>query len=260
MSNFSLLIWSYNRSAQLDLLLSSLERFCPSQFNTYVLYKAEGSEFTAGYELCKEYHTKVNFVKETNFCGQTKELLALTKYTAVSTDDTVATAEFTIKEEYMQNVDVFSLRLGFNSTIQDPFSGKRQPALNRFVDEGETIVWDTRNYHPLTNYGFIAGHDLVIYGQKYKDLVSSLSFKKANELETKLFHIRDQFCPYIRSFKKSVGVNIPGNNSSGITETDNSLPFEVINRKFVSGKRFRFKEILEMDVVGCHQLCSLVME
>lgn len=257
--NFGLLIWSYQRPGQLDLLLSSLDKFCPNQFKTYVLYRAEG-EFIEGYELCKRYHPTVNFVPETDFCAQTKEILRQHKYMAVSTDDTVATAPFTLKEEYMANVDVFSLRLGFNTVIQDPFSGKKQPALNRFADEGDTIVWDTRYYHPLDNYGFIAGHDLVVYGEKYKALVSGLAFKKANELETKLFYIRDKFCPYIRSFKKSVGVNIPGNNSSGITETDNSLPFEVINRKFVSGKRFRLKEVLEMDVVGCHQLCSLVME
>lgn len=246
------------RAAQLELLLHSLECFCPNQFKTYVLYRAEG-EFTEGYELCKRYHPTVNFVPEIDFCTQTKEILRQHKYMAVSTDDTVVFKDFHLTDDDMAGVDTFSLRYGLNTIIQDPFSGRKQPALNRFVDEGRTISWDVRYHHPLNNYGFIMGHDLHVYTQKYTELVSGLNFKKANELESKLFDLRDKISPFIRSFKESVAVNIPGNNTSGYTETDNSLPLPEVNKKFLSGLRFNLNDVTSQKIVGCHQLMPVSM-
>ncbi len=160
----------------------------------------------------------------------------------------------------MRGVDVFSLRLGFNTTIQDPFTQIIQPALTKFVDEGNTISWDTRNYHPLNNYGFIFGHDLHVYNQRYADIVDDAVFKKANDLESWLvYNGRDRINPYIRSFKESVAINIPGNNTSGVTQTDNSLPLEETNKKFLEGKRFNLEDVLKEKIVGCHQLMGIGM-
>lgn len=259
-NKFGLLIWSYNRAAQLDLLLSSLDRFCPRLFETYVLYKSVGEKFSEGYELCKTYHPNINFVPEYDFNKQTKEILSYHEFMGVSTDDTVVYKPFTLTEHDMKDVDIFSLRLGFNTTIQCPFTGKTQPSLSKYVNEGNTIVWDSRHYHPLTNYGFVMGHDMVVYSKKYFELVKEISFNKANELETKLFDFRDKINPFIRSFLESKAVNIPGNNNSGYTETDNSLPLDIVNKKFLDGKRFRMNEILEQKIIGCHQLFPLVMQ
>lgn len=259
-NKFSLLIWSYNRAAQLDLLLSSIDRFCPRQFETYVLYKSVGKEFAEGYEICKKSHPNINFVVEHDFNRQTKEILSFHDYMGVSTDDTVVYRPFTLTEHDMRNVDVFSLRYGFNTTIQDPFTQIVQPSLVNFVDEVNTISWDTRSYHPLNNYGFIFGHDLHVYTQRYADIIKDAPFKKANELESWLvYNGRDKINPFIRSFKESVAINIPGNNTSGVTQTDNSLPLEETNRKFLEGKRFNLEDVLKEKIVGCHQLFDLNM-
>jgi len=255
---FGLIVWSKDRASQLDLLLSSLSKFAPNQFRTHVLYKGE-DEFGEGYKLCSGYHPDVEFVAETDFCKQTKEILATHEYMAVSTDDTVVFKPFSLSVDDMSGVDIFSLRLGLNTTVQEPFSGRMQPALTKFVNEGRTICWDSRLYSPTDNYGFKLGHDMVVYGPKYRELVNSLSFSKTNELETKLFYLQDKINPFIRSFHHSVAVNIPSNNQSGITLADNSLPLESTNKLFLEGKRFRLDEVENMKVRGCHQCCDLKM-
>lgn len=259
MSKFGLIAWSFNRAAQLDLLLSSVERFAPDQFDIFVLYKSVG-EFIEGYNLCKSYHPKVNFVSETNFCEQTKDILAEREYFGVSTDDTVVFRPFELDESLMNNVDIFSLRYGLNTTLQDPFTNIYQPALSMYFDEGDTISWDSRLYHPLNNYGFLFGHDMHIYSKRYREIIAETNFKKTNELESWLFNnARHKINPIIRSFKHSVAINIPANNTSGCTETDNSLPLEEVNAKFIAGKRFDITSVLNTKIIGCHQLVDLNM-
>ena len=259
MSDFSLCVWSRDRASQLDLLLSSIKKFCPNQFDISVLYTYSILNFKAGYERCQRYHPSVEFIKETNFCEQTKEILNRKDYTCVCTDDTVCTNSFVLTKEMMKDVGVFSLRLGLNTLIQEPFSGRIQPALTKYVEENDTICWDSRDYHPLENYGFLTGHDGCVYTNQYKNIVQDLEFSKTNQLETLLFNERHRMNPYIRSFRKSCFVNLPSNNQSGITLADNSLPLEETNKKFIEGKRFRLDEVEKMKVVGCHQTCNLTI-
>lgn len=255
-----LLVWSFNRPAQLDLLLQSLDHFCPNQFDVNVIWKGEG-DYEEGYIKCFGYHHRVWEHREFDFNAQTNYILGFYPYCAISTDDTVVFQPFRLVEEHLYGVDIFSLRLGLNTIIQEPFSGRIQPALNRYSDEVGTISWDSRYYHPHSNYGYQFGMDMVLYSKRYAELVKEIPFKKTNDIEGFLStHARDKINPIIRSFKHSVAVNIPGNNLSGVTQADNSINFKETNDKFLEGKRFRLKEIEEMKVVGCHQLQDLVME
>lgn len=237
-----------------------MEKFCDGQFKTKVLFK-DCPEYAKGYDICESYHPKVDFIPEVDFQLQTKKLVSEGNYIAVSTDDTVIYREFSLTERHLDKVDIFSLRYGLNTTVQDEFTNLIQPALTTYSDEGDTISWDIRDYNPLYNYGFPFGHDMHVYSSKYAELVGEANFNKTNQLETWLFNNgRERINPHIRSFKHSVAVNIPGNNTSGVTQTDNSLPLEEINQRFLSGMRFRLDEIESMKVVGCHQTHGLVME
>lgn len=260
MFNPTLLIWSKDRAGQLDLLLQSIEKFCP-QFNVHILYKASNQNYNEGYKKLESYFPECHYHPEFNFRKQTLDILGLNKYVCISTDDTVLTRPFSLKEEHIANVDIFSLRLGWNTVVQEPFSGRIQPTLSRYVDEGETVIWDSRLYNPYDNYGYQFGMDMVLYNQRYYDLVKKIEFKRTNDIEGYLStHCRDKINPFMRSFKESVAVNIPSNNISGVTQADNSLPFEEVNSKFLDGYRFRLKEVEDTKIVGCHQLISLVME
>ncbi len=256
-----LLIFSKDRAAQLDFLLSSIEKFCPNEFEINLIYKTSNQAYQLAYEEA-DIFDRCEFIYEDNdLAKQTKNVLDRYKYCAVSTDDTVIYRPFEFVEEYMAGVDIFSLRYGLNTIQQDPFSHSIQPALSHYIDEVGTISWDSRDYHPILNYGFLFGHDMHVYSRRYLELIQNFNFKKINELESWLYNnCRDRINPFIRSFKESVAVNIPGNNQSGITETDNSLPIEEINQRFLDGERFRFDELLSTKIVGSHQTVGLVMQ
>lgn len=272
---FGLLIWSKNRAAQLDLLLSSIEKFCSNQFKIKVLYSNQGSilretgEYRRGYDRCKEYHPTTTFIEEKQWNvlpnphhlgEQTKEVLQEFDYFAVSTDDTVIFKPFYLSTKDMENCDIFSLRYGLNTIVQDPFIQSLQPALTKYEEQGNIITWDSRLYHCTNNYGFQFGHDMHIYTKRYLELIKDFKFSKVNELESWLFNnCRNKINPFIRSFKHSVAVNIPNNNMSGITQTDNSLPINEVNKKFLLGYRFDLENLNNVKIVGAHQLLPLTM-
>jgi len=254
----TMLIWSKDRASQLHLLLESISELAPFQFNhIYVLYKADG-EFKEGYKKCEKIFPDVKFVEETDFNKQTKEIANSAEYLCVSTDDTVLVEEFTFSSRLMNNVDIFSLRLSPNSIVQEPFTGRIQPALNKYVDEGKTVCWDSRLYHPLNNFGFRFGHDCVIYSKRYSELIQDANFKKTNELEIRLFNnCQHKINPFIRSFKTQKAVNIPVNNISQITRTDNSVNLVEANNKYLDGYKLNLYDVLKHKIVGCHQIINI---
>jgi hypothetical protein len=264
-NGIGLIIWSKNRAAQLDFLLNSINRYWDdnTEREINVIYKSDNDNYERGYEKCKELN-KINYIKEVNLSNQTKDLLSKYKYCMVSTDDSVfiPNTEFWFYETFMNGVDVFSARYGFNTIVQDPFNNTIQPQLTKYNDEGETISWDTRLHHPNSNFGYIFGFDGHIYRtQVLLNLIQDLEFKTINELESYLFNnCRDKINPYIRSFKHSRLVNLPVNNTSGITQTDNNNPLLETNQKFLEGKRFRFDEVEKTKIVGCHQIIQLQMQ
>ena len=254
-----MLIWSRSRPAQVDLLLSSIEKYCPNLFEVNVIKKVE-NEYREGYILCQYYHKEVNFVSEYNLPKQTKEILQKYDYCCVSTDDTVLFNKFNFNIELMKNVDIFSLRMGLNNNIQNPFTGEKQIQISKYFDEGETICWDSRLYPLHSNPGYLFGHDCVIYSKRYLELIQDLEFKSLNQLESYLItNSTTKINPFIRSFKHSVAVNIPCNNTSGITQTDDSSPLLETNQQFLSGMRFNLGQLDNLKVTGCHQIIDLEM-
>jgi len=262
MSKIGLLVWSMDRAGQLDLLLQSIDKFMPNTFETHILYKASNQDYNKGYDKCYDYHPDCIFHMERNFQRQTLDIMSIYDYLAISTDDTVVfqAPPVPFTTDLMRGIDIFALRLGFNTTVQEPFTQRTQPALSRYQDEGDTLVWDFRLYEPYNNYGYPYGMDMHVYSRRYYDLVKEIPFKRTNDIEGYLsINMRNYINPFIRSFKHSIAVNIPSNNLSGVTQADNSLSFEEVNKKFLDGYRFRLKEIEEESIVGCHQLVSLVM-
>ena len=130
MSNISTIIFSKDRPAQLDLLLSSLEQNGNHLFDwSFVLYTYSDKEYQAGYDLCKQYHPTVLWWKEKDF---RKDLISTLnnlafEYLIFFVDDNILyrPIQFNITELdnlFNQNVDTLSLRLGQNVVIQDQYT------------------------------------------------------------------------------------------------------------------------------------------
>lgn len=282
-----LLIWSKDRACQLELLMRSTEVHFPVINHIHVVFTYSSREYKNAYsELMRQYsisssyfnHAHIDFYNENFFeCGNTFKDATLrvlqdskADRICVSTDDSVF---FRKTEELCEPVidyDVFSLRLGLNTIVQNPFDGSLQPELKCYTtdyrsasnisDKDDIISWDVNEYNPLSNYGYINGLDGHIYKKDFlMHHLETMEFKNTNQLETGLFHKR----PYLRnrmaSFRHSVLVNIPHNNMSQYTQSM-SDSLAKLNCDFLDGKRISLQDIESKVIVGCHQLIDYVME
>lgn len=258
-----LLVWSKDRACQLDFLLRSIDKFSPNTFDTIVIYKASNEKYEEAYQ--KLTVNKVRESDSANFRKLTLDAIRQSKekWLGVSTDDTVVYLPFVISEKDLDGIDVFSLRCGLNTVVQDPHKQTYQPPLHNYIDEGNTISWDFTKYHPHDNYGYPFGLDMHLYRRdKFLALISSFDWKNTNELETGLFHRKMHILPVIRSFKQSVAFNVPVNNMSGATVAGkfyaNSI--ESLNDLFLQGQRISMNSLNNVIVSGAHQEIKYVFE
>lgn len=245
-----LIIFSKDRAAQLESLLYSKTVFAPSIFDCHILCHYEDK--TSLNIVKNEY--KATFEDQTGpFLGHLNHLVNSTNsdYVCFAADDNVIFD--TIPSIDMRNTQCFSLRLGFNTVVQDHFKKTKQPLLNSFVDEDQTISWNKFNYHPLTNYGYFWALDCHIYSKDlFMKLFPHLRCDTPNQLESSMVHNQSKvYTSIMRSFKHSKTVNVPLNNFSGITQSLNQNIDDMCQR-FISGERMRF-DIDPKDIVGCHQ-------
>ena len=260
----NLIIWSKDRAAQLDMLLTSIKEKTYLK-KIYVIYKASSDFYEDGYDLLIRYHNNVNFICQysDSLENMTKNLLISLaerkeKYVGFSTDDMVVYRDFLVPETditylFESGYDVFSMRLGFNTIVQNTHEGTFQPALHRYVTHGDFIGWNWRDYYPLDNYGYPSGLDMHFFPlNKIQPLIESFSWATANELESGLFYRKDSLgC--IFSPKQSVAVNIPVNNMSGITISGKTYSYhpERLNELFLNKVRFKYR--FNKEIIGCHQ-------
>lgn len=256
-----LLIWSKDRACQLHLLLESLEVLSGESFDIEVIYKASSSLFEDAYSKVAYRFKTVSFVKETDFYENTVASLKCNhRNFAFSTDDTVCIRPFSLKGLSLNEGEVFSLRLGLNTIVQDMYRGAVQPPLNRYkngiFNNIPTVEWNPLDYHPNNNYGYPTGLDLHVFNREKMCalLCPKNVFKTTNQLETYLFRHRHHFSS-IKSFKESVAVNIPFNNMSGITTSGvyYGRSVEELNKMYLAGLKIDLSSIMSNKFVGCHQ-------
>ena len=260
-----LIIWSKDRAAQLDLLLRSLEEFMPNTFNVNVVFTYSDEKYRMAYNNVLStspvaFHMKdeTNFRKDTMLNIENK--LSNNDLVAFATDDTVLIRPAEFKTEYMDNVSVFSLRLGFNTIEQDIHAGTQQPPLTTYDDEDQTMSWFFSDYHPHHNYGYPFGLDMHVYHrEELYNIMRYIPFKNTKELESALFHKRLCIKPKMRSFKQSVAVNVPVNSISGVTRAGeiHASATEYLNEEYLKGRRLSLDALSKEKIVGCHQEINL---
>ena len=120
MSATSTLIFSRDRPAQLDLLLSSLKQHAPDLFSQVtVLWTATDRDYARGYDTLQDEHPEALCLRELNFQQQVREIVdGSARYAAFLVDDCIAYRwlyEPVLPDKFLgANDDVlaFSLRLG----------------------------------------------------------------------------------------------------------------------------------------------------
>lgn len=252
------LIFSKNRAAQLDLLLNSIkDRYKSNISSISILYKRD-KEFIQSYEIaknrCFNYFggsavTWVNeLVFEQNLINELKSFK--NELVCLLTDDTVFFRDF--KEESLYSFNsTFSYRLGYNTIIQDEYSGRLQPFLTPDSRIGDIISWNPNKYPPDTNYGYPFSFDGHVYYAEFLLECINHPFKNTNELEVILHNQREKI-GIISSNLHSSCVNCPVNNISGWTLSGKNHPLSIdaCNKIILSGG---ILQIPSIPIHACHQ-------
>lgn len=253
------LIFSKNRAAQLELLISSIyENYYSEIFSISIIYKCD-EKFTQSYKVVKDRYIinyDINWINESNFEDDVISSLKKfgTKLVCLLTDDTVFFRKFT--EHCPKNFNsTFSYRLGYNTIIQDEYSNTLQPFLipdERFED---IVSWNPNKYPAHINYGYPFSFDGHVY---YADFLLSCinsQFKTTNDLEGILHNQREKI-EFISSNLHSSCVNCPINNLSGLTLSGKKYPLSIdqCNAIILSGCRLRFPSV---PIHACHQEIKL---
>jgi hypothetical protein len=252
MLNF--LIFSKNRACQLDLLLRNIKYLFGIKQNTVnVLYTYSGIHEDS-YNCCKIEHSKINWIFETNFEKQTKELISSHRYTCLLTDDTTFFRDFFIPF-YPKENECFSWRLGYNTIVQDHVTKTLQPILIPDYYCDDIISWNPNNYPNWCNWGYPFSFDGHVYLSKtLLNILKDKNFNSTNDMEG-ILHNNRNIINKIYSNVHSSCVNIPCNNLSGLTQygVEHEYSMDFLNHIYMSGKRISPIQGLKKPINACHQ-------
>lgn len=255
----SLICWSYQRAAQLEMLLDSIRKYSSINFDINVLYRADDEEAEKSYGLVRDGYLNVQFYKEKNdFRQKTLELIYNgEENVCLACDDNVIVRPHNdITLDRIEPGTVFSLRLGFNTPLQDFSRNLYQPPLNNYI-LGNYLSWCPQHYNPNDNYGYPFACDFHIYNrQQLFDLANSFEWYNTNTLEGNLTRFRGKIYAMF-SFPDSVSCCIPLNALSGntIASQEPHHSVEYLNKQFSWGKRLRV--LPGQKIIGAHQLLDV---
>lgn len=259
------IIYSFDRSCQLHLLLESIEKNAKDIFNINVLYKYSNEEFKKGYEILKKRFPQLLFFEEVNFKNQTLELFNNfnKKYMCFFTDDDIIYNKITEEDiikclDEKEEVFCFSTRLGRN--ISYCYTMRSDNILIPTKEDEKFIWWNwTKHY---ADFGYPLSVDGHIFRTKeIRKLVKATNFSNPNTLEANL-QVFDNYPKEIMvAYKSSVLVNSPNNI---VQNTFQNIKGEVFNfsTKELNDK-YLSQEILDIDLIdfsnikGCHQELEL---
>lgn len=251
-----LLIFSRDRAAQLHLLLESIAKNSPNLFNIAVLYTSSNYDYNSGYELCKSRFKHI-FAKESDFKQQTIDFVqsSPTKYICFAVDDLVVFKHLPSKNILPKGPGhVFSLRLGLNTTIQNQQTNLTQQPLNRYINRENILTWPVNEYGPDSYYGYPMSVDMHIFKKSVLlPILPRHEFRNPSNLEGVIFYYRS-LIRYISCFEHSVVVNIPCNNMSTVTLTnEHAYTTEFLNQQYLDNKIIDLNVVSKQKIISCHQ-------
>lgn len=257
------IVFSRDRAAQLDLLLTSLELNAPGLFDpVHVLWRVSGEPYERAYGVCAEAHPNAVFLREHAFAAQVAGLVLGTGLVTFLTDDSVLFKPLgpgahppgtwlSARDELL----CFSLRLGRNCDSCYPLArAQRLPAFEEL--DRETLAWSWGDADGDFGYpGSLDGH--VFREETVLALVGDGGFTNPNTLE-ELFASRIAVDPRrsMASYRESHLVGIPVNrvNDTHPNRFGERWPFgpSVLNERYLAGGRLDPASIQAGSVTAAH--------
>ena len=191
--NVRAIVFSRDRAAQLDLLLSSLRANAPGLLDSLtVLWRASDDLYRQAYDTCAEEHPDVEFVVEHSFADDVRSLLAPAELVVFFTDDSVLFRSLEDRERTPQEwladdpeLLCFSLRLGRNCEECYPYGCRQR--LPDFASHGDALSWawggaDCDFGYPMS----LDGH--IMEAEVPRQMLGAQQPANPNELEALLAH------------------------------------------------------------------------
>lgn len=259
------LVFSKDRPAQLDLLLSSIAHNAPWIYEIDVVFLATTDRFTQGYSMCAGDHEGVRLHPQNELDLQTRALLALsvTRGHHTSTffcDDDVFWRPVPISPDHYlldQEMLCFSLRLGRNTT--ECYS------MRRSQDVPSNVGWFAwRDQEDDFAYpGSLDGH--IFSAER---LVGFLHYagrwNSPNDLEDALVRAcRASSAEVMGCYTTSCVVGVPVNLVNGTHTTNRHAekypaPADEINERYLAGERIDMSTVIPEQVNAAHVEFPLV--
>jgi hypothetical protein len=265
------IILSKDRACQLHLLLESLKKNSYDLFEQIsVVYTYSTDEFAKGYERVRREFPDVKWeLEDPNFQMSLLRVggLASQELTCFFTDDDIFYRDALNKCDAklafrFHDADIFSLRLGQNTIIQDPYAGSKvvlpQPKMVAY----QMCSWDWSTVPHYTNFGYPLSVDGHIFKTKeIMDLLASIKFHNPNSMEAALHSQRDRYGKIMVCCKNSFVFNTPLNRVQETCQNKAGVHFgksaEMLNEKYIQGYRLNLDSIDADSIVGCHQEVDL---
>ncbi|WP_434687167.1 glycosyltransferase [Pseudanabaena minima] len=263
----NIIIFSKNRSCQLELLLRSLKIYLQDWqlYSVNIIFSYTNREYEQGYEIVKKQFPSFNYFPESQdqFVADSFKQLVLEcfkndhPYTMFLVDDLVFKSPVNLADNTFQtfindsNILCLSLRLSpdieycYTSNIFSP-----PPPFDT------NLVWDWQKQPKNSDWGYPMSLDGHIFRtlEIYDLIESNRSFNNPNTLETQLA-LRPISAHQMICYAESKIVNIPANKVQNIYSNRHAQMSDLndLNQHFLNGYRLSLKPILETKNISVHQ-------
>ncbi|MDD5589098.1 MAG: glycosyltransferase family A protein [Candidatus Nanoarchaeia archaeon] len=219
--NINTLIFSKDRSAQLDLLLRSIiDNFKPLLENEIIVYyKATTDSFKKGYEKLINKFKNYNFVfipEGYSFAQDIKIIVNdfAEEYSLCLVDDEVVIRKPDLKYIYnFFNDGINGISLRMNPSIDYSYTSEcymQRPKLD--INDGLIMKWNWTRAVPPGDWSYPSCINSHIRKTKdFKKIINEINFHGVNDLEAQINSHRNYQKPYMLAFNKSITISIPNN-------------------------------------------------
>jgi hypothetical protein len=263
-TKISLLIFSKDRASQLCLLLDSIERNAPNEFDIRVILKSSSPEFTAGYEKLGDYYPDLSISLEVDPDVSFKELTldAMNKMGGnelfcMMTDDCLMFRPVPIQEikdafrVFPDEVGVASIRLGENTDIETYFTNSKMQPLNYVIVDNNLIGWQHKHYSPNSAYGYQFSIDGNVWRtEELLPIIRDADFNSPNTLEANLSGKTHLLKDYVVAPKLQTLCACPVNSVAGWNRSGDyfAQSTKFLNEQFIRGKNIDLDEAIRYSV------------
>lgn len=279
-SKVQLMIFSYNRPMQLDLLVSSIRKNITGFDKILVTFNYAHDKFLEGYKkfmkkgLVDEWHCDKDFAYTAGFKDYLVGLMGTKyEYTCLFSDDAIVYGKASMNEItalVKDDVISFSLRTGLNTTYS--FYGGKTVIENpwgKYEDLDKFIKWDWTEYNPkrCNGYPIGFGDGCTFKTQTIRSLLKRIEGQSPNEIERHLNNVENRELitqKKLVAYKHSALVSNPVNNVQTFSPLFSgerfSYPVEKLNDKYLEGYVVDFDKIDFSDIKATHQELALALK